>query len=1627
MAVSPGGIPAELQEGITAFLGTKKILLVKRVQLLVKSKYDDYILVLTPWRAYVLLVILPVRVHSSFSFLEVQEITVREPSLVVIETDTSSYAFRLMSFDDLEQVVIHVTMSLKKVFPDSSPGTLLKNSPPNLYERIRRITDSLEEMLQSNQGPCGGFSETYAALCDYNGFTFREEIQWDVDNIYHSQDCREFNLLDFSHLESRDVALSVAALSFNLWFTKLYCKDFRLNLEISEQLLYMLSKSVTLEELVLENSGLKSEFAQRMAQALSRHPDSVLHTINLAGNQLEDRGIIAFSQHFEKRLKGLQSLNLARTSLTAKGMSTLCQALAANKAIGSSLRYLDLSGNPSTLAVDDTSSLQSLLCWCSSLSHLSLSGTDCSLDTIFGALAHGCCTSLVHLDLSKNVYSHKRVKDVSPAIKQFFSKASALRHVSLAGTKLPPDAVRALLQGLAYNSCISDLHLDLSSCELRSAGAQVIQDLISDANSVSDLDLSDNGFDSDMVTLVLSIGRSKSIRHVSLGKNFNIKSKDGLVDVLHRIVQITQEDDCALQSLSVAESRLKLGTNVLLSALGSNTSLIALDISGNAMGDTGAKMLAKALQINTKLRTVVWDRNNTTGHGLLEVAQALERNYTLKSMPLPMNDVVQAYRSNPEKTEEAVHKIQSCLTRNQMRRTLPTQTFRLQQGILTTSSEQMVNEICLSVQKHVDILSSCLGREVEADILFAEEAIRNANLSVSILPLLYEAGNTPYQNGKLQHKMECLTEEASQACGREIQAIMQAVLDTVHSLCPAMVQKRGVRDQLVNAMSERIYLQDHLNLSSVLDQMVTDVFSKLNEIKLSVTAAVADCIVDAVLGDLTVAQCKLAESLPKHGLDLPSLQLESVEDDAAVPMRGRNPLDIAEKGFAAEEYKMALRRKNKHFRSIRPTPTMRSLSELELPAAPKARPASTKDAEPASGLLPCMQPASTESLMDLPTEGEKLEHCTKARPRPNRRHKQPPSKPNVQPVACENSEDRSITRVDEGLEDFFSKKLITEELPPTALETCPGSALLASSSSRTLKKKIGNFFAFKKPKSSRGSRCEKEPEGSVTASKSRRSVLSDILRTPSKAGEPLSKSEEGGLAAESGAEPEHSQTPNSARRIRPKYSREGKSQSLILLSGEDEDALGVRHDKKRHLEKSDGELPSSFEQRVHVMLHRMGVTKGLAAEGKKQQNKDSEIKKAGSDGDIVDSSADSPPPSLKVRTHSMSTAVSFLQKRHLEKSDGELPSSFEQRVHVMLHRMGVTKGLAAEGKKQQNKDSEIKKAGSDGDIVDSSADSPPPSLKVRTHSMSTVILPRLHTWMETSAQAVCPAAGHGNQKPTHALCPVGGCRLRPSTLELPDSGGETLHAGYPRLCPAFPTDTSLRSSPDNMVEPGIGPAAPRPAWKALGKQLNSELKGKSSDLPRSSLPIPEQSGQPELTGREGWSSSLPRLGRSTPTALLRRVSHCGEPGTSTIPLSLPAPPDAEDNRLTPRLAALSGTSRRAVSIHEDQLREPDSLTELENAMIPLRLRRSPVLKRRNKRNSLVDPEVTSEPSPSLDTTDAVMRDQPSAEDTPEELQPGAEAKGDQPQAAAQTVVNAQDSTLDQRSPVPGQGEPALGQ
>lgn len=217
-----------------------------------------------------------------------------------------------------------------------------------------------------------------------------------------------------------------------------------------------------------------------------------------------------------------------------------------------------------------------------------------------------------------------KTREVPPTLQQFFCSTFALSHISLAGVRLPPDALRSLLQGLAANTHLSDLHLDLSGCELRSPGARVLEELLGGISAVGSLDLSDNGFDADLLTLVPALGRNKALKHLWLGKNFSVKART-LEEILHKLVQVIQEDDCSLQSLSVAESRLKARTCILVNALGSNACLAKVDLSGNLMEDMGAKMLAKALQINSTLRSLSWDRNNTTAVGFQDIARAMER------------------------------------------------------------------------------------------------------------------------------------------------------------------------------------------------------------------------------------------------------------------------------------------------------------------------------------------------------------------------------------------------------------------------------------------------------------------------------------------------------------------------------------------------------------------------------------------------------------------------------------------------------------------------------------------------------------------------------------------------------------------------------------------------------------------------------------------------------------------------------------------------------------------------------------------------------------------------------------------------------------------------------------------
>ncbi|KAM7420433.1 hypothetical protein PAMA_014922 [Pampus argenteus] len=1033
-------VPKELLESMRDVLGRKvKLSLRKRVKLEIKGdKTENRVLALASHRAYLLTARIPTKVEHSFNYLEIQGVACNKPTQLFIEYERGSFSLKLLSTDEVNEVVAHIGNCLLRICPGLPPSKVMKKLCMEPPDRLTALHMLWENNKPAEPGPCGGFSQMYRCVCDWLGLPYREEVQWDVDTIYLTQDTRELNLQDFSHLENRDLVAITAVLEFNQWFTKLSTKDYKLSTDVCEQILRVVSRSSRLEELVLDNAGLKTDFAQKLAAALAHNPSSGLTSINLANNALEDRGISSLGAQFAKLRIGLKHLNFSKTSLSPKGVNSLCQSLSANPSIPSSLVHLDLSGN--ILRGDDMQHFYHFLGQPNSLATLDLSNTDCSLDQVCSALLRGSVQHLSVLNVSKSVFPHRKGKEVPPSFKHFFSSAMSLGSINMSGTKLPPEALKALLLGLASNPNLKDVSLDLSCCELRSGGSQILEGCIAEIPNISSLDISDNGLDSDLSTLLVWLAKNRSIRHLSLGKNFNnIKSKN-LAPVLDSLVHMIQEEESPLTSLSLADSRLKSDLTIVLNALGSNSSLTRLDISGNAMGDMGAKMLAKALQINSKLKTVIWDKNNTSPQGLQDVAAALEKNFTIRFMPIPIIDASQALKASPEKTEDALLKIENYLYRNhETRKYLQEQAYRLQQGIVTTTTQQMIDRICVKVQDHLNSLRNSETDAIVEDVRSAESLIKDARNSKTLLPNLYHLGSASREEvnssslGPIQEKLESMAGEVTTVMDQELQSLLESMVNAAESLCPHVMKRSNLRTDLMKASSAKMVVPKSFVTKTLLEQSGIDIINKISEVKLSLASFLSDRIVDEILEALSTSQHTLADHLVRRGR--PLVQQESVDLDVPeekIPKRASTEILEAERLEDLETCMMTPKSKRKsiHSRMLRPVSRAFEM-EFDLdkalenvPVHVDDTPTSSQTPPTPSQALPKLEKRPPGVMMELPSEEEKkLQHFTKLRPRRNKKT-QSSKVPQINSAPPQDGEQNGLMgRVDEGVDEFFSKKV----------------------------------------------------------------------------------------------------------------------------------------------------------------------------------------------------------------------------------------------------------------------------------------------------------------------------------------------------------------------------------------------------------------------------------------------------------------------------------------------------------------------------------------------------------------------------------------------------------------------------
>uniref|UniRef100_A0A6B2ED94 Putative myosin-i-binding protein n=1 Tax=Phlebotomus kandelakii TaxID=1109342 RepID=A0A6B2ED94_9DIPT len=1041
----------DLNESVKALLGRHTKILVKYiVKLEMKGdKTENRVLVFTPVRIYLLIAKVPTKIDCHFHYLDIQSIESKRPTHFSITTNERTYSFvttgDAVNFSSNADVILtDLTSSIKQIFPTVPLKYIIRKIDVQPTERETIFSDELRPSDPRNLGPCGGFSTQYACMCDYHGVPYREEVAWDIDTIYLSHDTRILNLRDFDHLEPKDLMAIISALEYNTFFRGLKVSHTRLSNESLDRILHVLRRSMWLEELHLEALGLRSDFLHKLAVSVITNNNPALRTIDLSHNVIEDKGAIHLAGPIAKVSKGLCKLSLSHCGLTAKGVNQIAHSLSLNQSISNSLTYLDLSGNN---LKDDINNLYNFLAQPNVLEHLNISATDTTLENLFGALLRGCGTHLEHLNVSHNSFNTKKGKEIPPSFKQFFTSSLSLKHINISYCKLPMEALKHLLLGLACNESTAGLYLDLSCNQLGSQGAHVLESCIHGVRVLQSLDISDNNLDAELSPVLTAIGKNPSIKSLHMTRSFTGMKVKHIGSVMEALVALVQKDDFPLTELVLSENKLRNDIHNFINALGSNQSLQMLDISGNLMGDIGARLLAKALQINNKLRTISMDRNNITLQGYSDIVYALENNYSMRTIPFPVFDMAPCLKNHPEKTDSVMRRMQELLQRNGngLKRSNG-QGFRLQHGFLLSSTHQLIDKLVSETQETMSLRhnSSDMG---------VQRLLDDAENSKQLLPKLQEAVRCEMH--PIEVKLGRMASDLSHVIQAYLEETMETMLRTGVDQCPKSLGNQSVINELRKNCLERLNVSEEFLTSCIVNSAGSEIMNKISEVEQALAGVIADRATDEVVEALTRYRRGLGIADSPHltydDLNTPdvlrSRSNQNFKDSMGLMSLETHGLDLPKLGLDSPTATPHLTSKRRSIaKKVRPQSVVGlGIENLSLGHIPDLleSPVSHR-----SGVQKVDE--NCDSITELPSTSHQLQHLVKGRPK--RAKTRAPTRPLLQ---------EQMTHGD-GLDQFFrpgsvTPTTITPLVSPTSEECSSLSFVDSPTMSRDENGKFSNM------------------------------------------------------------------------------------------------------------------------------------------------------------------------------------------------------------------------------------------------------------------------------------------------------------------------------------------------------------------------------------------------------------------------------------------------------------------------------------------------------------------------------------------------------------------------------------------
>nr|XP_023024105.1 F-actin-uncapping protein LRRC16A isoform X1 [Leptinotarsa decemlineata] len=1008
----------DLNESIKSSVGNKvKILFKNVVRLETKGdKTENRVLVFSPCRILLLTAKVPTKIDTHFHYLEVQALESKRGNQLSLTVNDKVYSF-LVGEDskcstEVDNMIGALNNAIRNIFPTVPLHHIIRKIEVIPHTRLQQLRD-LEAIASSRRevGPCGGFSNQYACMCDFHGMTYREEVAWDIDNIYVSLNTRELSLKDFEYLDQKDLIPIISALEYNTWFSKLRANQVKLSHDNIDRILHVLRKSLNLEEIYLDNLGLKSDFVNKLSSVLKLNLGTALHTIDLSFNPIEDKGATYLGSCIPKLNKGLVHLNLAHCGLSSKGVNNLFSALNNNSSSLTTLIFLNLSGNN---LKDDITHFHNFLSQSNALQHIDISSTDIILENLFGALVRGCTTNLVHLNCSRNPFSSKKNKEAPISLKQFFSSTLNLKYLNISHCKLPQEALKNLLLGLACNEFTKEMTLDISNCGLGSQGAHVLESCVHGVRCISSLDISENNMDSDLCNVVIAISKNKSLKHLNMARTM----KKHMSLIMDSVVQIVQDDECLLQSLMIPDCRLRSDLFNLLNALGDNKSLETLDISGNHIGDSGARLLAKALQINNKLKTIIYDRNNITLQGYNDIVYALESNRTVQYMPFPIYDITPCMKANAERTDLLMKKIQDLLNRNVSHKQHLLKAIPLQPGFLLTSKLQALDRLVQQTQEAIRNLTSD-SISSSNDINHATGVIEDAENSKQLLVRLQEVAQhrDDKRPNPVEEKLHQAANEVHSSICDYVQATTEKMLKCCRDQCPYVLHDEETIQDIKRECRKKKQIPLDFVTTCINQQAGIDIMNRTRELNIMVASHLSEQVIDEVYEALMRSYKILVGDAGAIRIDSPPRRSRLSSSNSS--RHGASDISITDSSHQSDHSPLAtpylsIKRKSLHGRKLRPKSVVDSVEGISADDIPS--------------LLPSLPGNSEEedSVTELPNAGHQLQHLVKGiflnKGRPRRAKTRAPTRPVVKPPDNTDSTSQDLV---EGLDSFFRPGSVT--------------------------------------------------------------------------------------------------------------------------------------------------------------------------------------------------------------------------------------------------------------------------------------------------------------------------------------------------------------------------------------------------------------------------------------------------------------------------------------------------------------------------------------------------------------------------------------------------------------------------